>query len=446
MPLFNNTQTPRHLPIRPSSGFALFGLIMLILILVAAVGLGLYMIKLDRVVKDKFEGKRWEIPARVYARPLELYTGAAIGSDSLKDELKLLNYRKADNYQTAGTWTQQGEFYYVHTRGFDYGDSQDPDQVLKISFAGDQIADIQSTQNNGTGIARLEPIQIGGIYPRHNEDRVLVQLDQVPQPLINALIATEDRGFYQHHGVSIRGTARALVSNATGGARQCGSTLTQQLVKNFYLTSERTLKRKFNEALMAILLEMRYSKNEILEAYLNEINLGQNGNRGIHGFGLASQFYFGQPLNELKLHQYALMVGLVKGPSQYNPWRNPELSRERRNVVLNNMLLTGKIDQADFDAASQKPLGILKNPTAGRTLYPDFLDVVKRHLAEQYQESDLRSEGLRIFSTLDPRVQTAADRAFKTTVEGLVSRNKKQLNGLQGAMGSPIHKMANCWR
>lgn len=418
----------------PSNGFALIGLILLTLCLIAAIGLGLYMLKLDRVVTEKFEGKRWEIPARVYARPLELYTGASVSSNALKDELKLLNYRKADNYQAAGTWTQQGGHYYVHTRGFDYGDSQDPRQVLKISFADSQIVDIQSTQNNGTGIARLEPVQIGGIYPRHNEDRVLVQLDKVPQPLLDALLATEDRSFYRHHGVSIRGTARAIVSNVTGGPRQGGSTLTQQLVKNFYLTPERTLERKFNEALMAILLELRYSKNEILEAYLNEINLGQNGNRGIHGFGLASQFYFGQPLSELKLHQYALMVGLVKGPSQYNPWRNPKLSLERRNVVLNNMLVMGKIDQAQYDAAIEKPLSILKNPTAGRTLYPDFLDVVKRHLAEQYQESDLRSEGLRIFSTLDPRVQNAADQAFNSTVNSMVNRNKRRLEGLQGAM------------
>ncbi|MFA9203413.1 MAG: transglycosylase domain-containing protein [Flavobacteriales bacterium] len=434
MPLLNNTLTnTQNLP-QQQRGFAFIGLLLLTLMLIAAIGLGLYMVKLDRVVKEKFEGKRWEIPARVYARPLELYTGAAVSGDALKDELKLLNYRKADDYQTAGTWSQQGGYYYVHTRGFDYGDSQDPSQVLKISFEGSQLVDIQSTQNNGTGIARLEPIQIGGIYPRHNEDRVLVQLSNVPQPLIDALIATEDRSFYQHHGVSIRGTARALLSNVTGGARQGGSTLTQQLIKNFYLSSERTLKRKFNEALMAILLEMRYSKNDILEAYLNEINLGQNGNRSINGFGLASQFYFGQPLNELKLHQYALMVGLVKGPSQYNPWRNPNTSLERRNVVLNNMLITGKIDQAQHDEAIKKPLGILKNPTAGRTLYPDFLDVVKRHLAEQYQESDLRSEGLRIFSTLDPRVQRAADQSFNSTVTGMVNRNKKQLNGLQGAM------------
>ncbi len=424
------------LPVLPTQarGFALMGLIVLMLLLVAAIGLGLYMIKLDRVVKEKFEGKRWEIPARVYARPLELYTGGSLSGSALQDELKLLNYRKTNDYQSPGTWSQQDGYYYVHTRGFDYGDSQDPDQVLKISFSGDQISDIQSTQNNGTGIVRLEPIQIGGIYPRHNEDRVLIKLENVPQALIDALIATEDRGFYQHHGVSIRGTARAMVSNVTGGARQGGSTLTQQLIKNFYLSSERTLKRKFNEALMAILLEMHYSKNDILEAYLNEINLGQNGNRSINGFGLASQFYFGQPLRELKLHQYALMVGLVKGPSQYNPWRNPQNALERRNVVLNNMLITGKIDQDAYDDAIKKPLGILKNPTAGRTLYPDFLDVVKRHLAEQYQEADLRSEGLRIFSTLDPRVQNAADQSFKSTVDSMVNRNKKQLNGLQGAM------------
>ncbi|EYU51097.1 transglycosylase family protein [Acinetobacter baumannii 1457504] len=152
----------------------------------------------------------------------------------------------------------------------------------------------------------------------------MIKLNSVPKPLIEALISTEDRNFYHHHGISIRGTARALVSNVTGGRRQGGSTLTQQLVKNFYLTPERTLKRKVNEALMALLIELHYSKDEILEAYLNEVNLGQNGNYSINGYGLASQFYFGLPLRELNVAQQAYLVGLVQGPSLYNPWKNPK--------------------------------------------------------------------------------------------------------------------------
>ena len=415
-------------------GMVLFSLILLIIIIAACVALAVYMVHLDKIVREKFEGQRWEIPAKVYARPLELFVGAELSPEDLKSELTMLNYRRMDNYEQTGTWTASGNTWFVHTRGFDFDNGQEPEQVLKIEFQGNQILDIQSTMQTGTGMVRLEPIVIGGIYPRHNEDRVLVQLKDVPQLLIDGLIATEDRQFYQHNGISIRGTARALVSTASGGERQGGSTLTQQLVKNFYLTSERTLKRKANEALMAILLELHYSKNNILETYLNEINLGQNGNRSINGFGLAAQFYFNQPLRELKLHQIALLVGIVKGPSQYNPWRNPNMALERRNVVLHNMLLMGKISQADYDTAKEKPLTVVKKPVAGKSLFPDFLDVVRRQLAQQYQESDLSSGGLKIFSSLDPRVQTAASRAFDESINRLSKRNPKQLNGLQGAV------------
>ncbi|XID75636.1 penicillin-binding protein 1B [Alkanindiges sp. WGS2144] len=417
-----------------SRGFVFFTMIIIILIMAAFVGLGIYTIRLDNIVREKFEGKRWEIPAKVYARPLELFNGTHVSAAALRQELGLLNYKKADNYESPGTYVDKGSVVYVHTRGFDFGDSTEPEQVLEVTFGQDQVLDIRSTQQTGTGIARLEPILVGGIYPRHNEDRVLVQLSKVPQPLIDALIATEDRQFYQHHGVSPRGLARAMVSNATGGPRQGGSTLTQQLVKNFYLSPERTIKRKANEALMALLVELHYNKNDILEAYLNEVNLGQNGNHSINGFGLASQFYFGQPLNELKLPQLAFLVGLVKGPSLYNPWRNPELAKERRNVVLHNMLVTGKIDQDQYEKAITAKLGILTKPTAGRSQFPDFLDVVRRQLKEEYQEDDLTGEGLRIFTTLDPIVQTSANTAFDSTLSQLIKRNPKRLEGLQGAV------------
>lgn len=411
----------------------LLGLITLLLLIACLILSALYVHSLDRTVTQKFEGKRWEIPAKVYARPLELYQGAPLTPAQLERELRLLNYRNG-SHDLPGSWNTQQGYVYIHTRGFDFGDHQDPEQVLRVQFGPQGVTDIQSTHPDGSGTALLEPILIGGIYPRHNEDRVLIQLKDVPKPLIEALIATEDRQFYSHHGISVRGLARAMLRNVTGGARQGGSTLTQQLVKNFYLTPERTLRRKANEALMAVLLELHYSKAEILETYLNEINLGQNGNRSINGFGLASQFYFGQPLRELDLAQSALLVGLVKGPSQYNPWRNPDLALKRRNTVLNNMLVQGMISTADYEQARQKPLGILKKPTVGQSLFPDFLDVVRRQLSQQYQDSDLRTAGLRIFSSLNPTTQQAAQAAFDAAITRLEKSNPKRLNGLQGAL------------
>ena len=268
-----------------------FSSILLIVIIAGMVLLALYLVKLDRTITHKFEGKRWDIPAKVYSQPLELYQGANVDTDTMKKWLELLNYQSNKSYDRTGTYHKSGNTYFIHTRGFTYSANDvDKEQVIKMTIAGNKIESVQSTQPAKTGIIRLEPVNIGGIYPDSNEDRMVVSLDQVPQPLIDALIATEDRGFYEHKGVSIRGIARAVLNNFTGGSRQGGSTITQQLIKNFYLNSDRTMKRKANEALMAVLLELHYSKDEILQTYLNEIYLGQNGNRSITVLALPRNF------------------------------------------------------------------------------------------------------------------------------------------------------------
>ncbi|KQC98543.1 penicillin-binding protein 1B [Acinetobacter soli] len=415
-------------------GIGFFALIFSVLVIGGFIAFSIYVIRLDTVIRNKFEGQRWDIPAKVFARPLEIYTNASISQANFTQELNMLGYKSSDSYTKPGSYVNQGNSMYVHTRGFDFGDSSEPEQVLEVTFAADQVTDVRATKPSSTGIARLEPMLIGGIYPQHNEDRVLIKLNKVPKTLIEALIATEDRNFYHHHGLSIRGTARALVSNVTGGKRQGGSTLTQQLVKNFYLSPERTLKRKVNEALMSLLLEFHYNKDEILEAYLNEVNLGQNGNYSINGYGLASQFYFGLPLRELNVAQQAYLVGLVQGPSLYNPWRNPEGALKRRNTVLNNMLVMGYLSQAEYEQESARPLGVLSKPSVGTAKFPDFLDIVRRQLRSEYQETDLTNQGLRIFTTLDPIAQTRIQDAFKASVGQLAKGNPSRLRDLQGAV------------
>ncbi|TXJ06718.1 MAG: penicillin-binding protein 1B [Acinetobacter sp.] len=415
-------------------GVGIIAFFILILFLAAFIVLGIYLVKLDDIVRKRFEGQRWDIPAKVYARPLELYAQSDATQKDILDELKLLNYQGADHYSKTGTFTHKANQLTIHTRGFDFGDSHEPERVIELNFAGDTISSIRTTQPSSTGVLRLEPMLIGGIYPQHNEDRVLVKLQNVPQTLIDALIATEDRNFYQHYGVSVRGLARAIFSNVTGGTRQGGSTLTQQLVKNFYLTPERTYKRKANEALMALLLELHYDKNEILEAYLNEVNLGQSGNYSVNGYGLASQFYFGQPLQELNTSELAFLVGLVNGPSFYNPWRNPERAVERRNAVLQKMRDTGKLSDAQYQAEIARPLGVMKKPGVTAVRFPDFMDIVRRQLKQEYQENDLTNQGLRIFTTLDPVAQTRIQTSVENTVQQLVKRNPARLNGLQGAV------------
>ncbi|MGM8884984.1 penicillin-binding protein 1B [Psychrobacter sp. 1U2] len=417
-------------------GGIVFSSILLIIVIVAMVLLALYLIKLDRTITHKFEGKRWDIPAKVYSQPLELYQGANVDRDTMKTWLDLLNYQSNKAYDRTGSFHRSGNTYFIHTRGFSYSANDvDKEQVIKMTLANNKIQSIQSTEQNDTGIIRLEPVSIGGIYPDSNEDRLVVSLDEVPQPLIDALIATEDRGFYEHKGVSIRGITRAVVNNFSGGSMQGGSTITQQLIKNFYLSSDRTLKRKANEALMAVLLELHYSKDEILQTYLNEIYLGQNGNRSINGFGLASQFYFNKPLNELRLDQQAMLVGMAKGPSVYNPRRHPEAAKTRRDVVLSNMQATGKLTAEDYAAATEKSLGVVDKPVEGKSQFPDFLDIVKRELNDVYYADDLKNEGLTIISTLDPIAQLAADKAVDRKL-GELRRNSSKTKDLQGALVS----------
>ncbi len=415
-------------------GIGLLALIFSILVIGVFLVFSIYLIRMDNIVRNKFEGQRWDIPAKVFARPLEVYTNAPVNQTDFTQELKLLGYKSSDSYTKSGSYVTSGDELYVHTRGFDFGDSVEPEQVLKVTFANNQIGEVSATKPSSTGIARLEPLLIGGIYPQHNEDRVLIKLKNVPKPLIEALIATEDRNFYHHHGISVRGTARALVSNVTGGKRQGGSTLTQQLVKNFYLSPEKTLKRKVNEALMALLIELHYDKDEILETYLNEVNLGQNGNYSINGYGLASQFYFGLPLSELSIAQQAYLVGLVQGPTLFNPWKNPEGAKKRRDIVLNNMLVMGYLTQQQFEQEVARPLNVIAKPTLGPARFPDFLDIVRRQLRTEYQEGDLTNQGLKIFTTLDPIAQTQVQEAFKASVSNLANANPKRLKDLQGAV------------
>lgn len=444
-----NKQTPQNKNMKPikqhkhiqknmvnkQSGFVI-SFILLVIIIALMVLATLYTLNLNKTIINKFEGKRWNIPAKVYSRPLELYKGATVDDKTLNTWLKLLGYQTNSKYNRTGSFYKTNNTYFIHTRGFKYGNKDiEAEQVIKLTINGKKISSIQSTQKNDTGIIRLEPVTIGGIYPDNNEDRVVTSLEDIPKPLVDALIATEDRNFYSHYGVSIRGTTRAIVNNLVGKSTQGGSTLTQQLIKNFYLNSERSYKRKANEAVMALLLEAHYSKNEILQTYMNEINLGQNGNRSINGFGLASQFYFNRPVNELSIDQQALLVGIAKGPSYYNPRRNPERAIKRRNVVLNNMLVMGKLSQANYDEAIKKPLGVVEKPSVGKSRFPDFLDMVKRELNAVYDADDLKNEGLRIISTLDPIAQTAADNAVNNKLSSLRNSSAKTKE-LQGALVS----------
>lgn len=383
-----------------------------------------WMVYLDAVVTSRFEGRRFEVPSRVYARPLELYDGASVSAGSLVRELELSGYRPGDGVR-AGTYQRNGGRFVISTRGFLFPDGEEARRRLSLVVSGDRVSSFSVLAGPSAAIVRLEPARIGGIYPAHREDRVLVQLEEVPELLPLGLMAVEDRRFYDHFGVAPLSIARAMLANIkAGGIVQGGSTLTQQLVKNFFLSREQTLVRKGNEALMSILLELHYDKDDILETYLNEVYLGQAGTRSIHGFGLASQFYFGESLKDLAPHQLALLIGMVKGPSYYNPRRHPERATSRRNLVLDEMAEAGLLAEPELAKQKSRPLGVSAKPSFTENRYPAYIDLVHRHLARDYQQEDLQSEGLRIFTTLDPAVQHASETAVSKTLPKLANADE----------------------
>ncbi|MBC3952096.1 MULTISPECIES: penicillin-binding protein 1B [Pseudomonas] len=401
--------------------------------IVGLVVLAGFAIYLDAIVQEKFSGKRWMIPAKVYARPLELFVGQKLSKDDFLIELDALGYRRESVANGPGAAAVSGNTVDLNTRGFQFYEGTDSAQQIRVRFSGDYVADLSSANGAKLAVARLEPLMIGGLYPKNLEDRILIKLDQAPPYLLDTLVAVEDRDFYHHFGVSPKSIARAFWINASAGQmRQGGSTLTQQLVKNFYLTNERSLTRKLTEAMMAVLLEIHYSKQEILEAYLNEVFVGQDGQRAVHGFGLASQYFFSQPLSELKLHQVALLVGLVKGPSYYNPRRNPERALERRNLVLDLLEQQGVATAEAVAAAKKMPLGVTKTGSLADSSFPGFLDLVKRQLREDYRDEDLTEEGLRIFTSFDPILQMKSESAMSETFKRLAGR--KGVDDVEAAM------------
>jgi len=397
--------------------------------------LAAWLLVLDREVRVRFAGARWALPAQVYAAPMLVYPGLNLGRKAFIRELDRLGYRQVPLLGGAGTYTARRGRVAVHTRPFQFWDGLQPGARVEIDFGERRVDELYDTDGKrGRTLLRLDPMLIGSIYPIAGEDRVLVKLDQVPPLLPAGLIHVEDRNFEDHFGVDPKAILRAAWANLRARRTvQGGSTITQQLVRNFFLTLERSWSRKITEAFMAVLLEAHYAKPEILEAYLNEVHLGQDGGRAVHGFGLASQFYFNKPLAELQVQEIALLIALVKGPSFYNPRRNPERATERRNLVLNLLRDAGYLNEEEHAAAVKRPLGIAGGTGGGVTRYPAFVDLVRRQLVGQYADEDLTDEGLHIFTTLDPRAQELLEKRLVQGLPALEKARKLKKDTLEGA-------------
>ncbi len=406
--------------------------------LIVCFSLWLYSIELTERYKlddEALGGALWELPSRVYARPLELYIGKPLSLKKLKTELNYLEYSEDAAVSGPSTYYIKDNQVFIYKKAFGFWDAKEPEQLIRITLNEgkiSQIIDVKTLEQ--VTITRIEPLLIGSIYPKHGQDRLLISLDNTPEILVDTIIATEDRRFYSHPGIDPKGLARAVFQAIKHGkVRQGASTLTQQFVKNHYLSNERTLSRKIKEALMSLVLEKNYTKAQILEGYLNEIFLGQDGKRAIHGFGLASEHYFGKPLGQLGVHQIASLVALVREPSKANPFKHPKFALERRALILDVMVKRNLISATDAELAKALPLDTL--PAAARkdkNRYFSFLQFVVQRIKKEYDQERLAA-GLNIFTTLDPIIQDEVQRSVSSALPVLERRRGLRSNFLQAA-------------
>ncbi|EKO3948477.1 penicillin-binding protein 1B [Vibrio fluvialis] len=385
-------------------------------------------IYLDSMIKQRFEGQLFELPTVVYARILTLEPGSDISIKQMRNELDVLNYRKVSQPRYAGEYSASSTRIELIRRPFEFADGPEPDRHVMLIFDDNGLNRIQSLEKRGDlGYLRIEPKMLGMLEKDTQEQRLFLRREQFPEVMIDALLTTEDRNFYQHDGVSPMAIARAMVANLKAGRTvQGGSTLTQQLAKNIFLSSDRTLWRKLREAYMALIIDYRYSKDRILEAYLNEVYLGQNGKEAVHGFGLASRLYFGQPLQELRIDQLALLVGMVKGPSYYNPMRYPERAKERRDLVLKLMMDQDILTAKQYEQAVTRPLDVQKQARIA-SRQPAYFQQLSIELKQKLGDAFKSDTGLRVFTSLDPVSQAKLEEAVENQVPILARTAGKDL-------------------
>ena len=407
--------------------------LLLKLLIVFIVLLAIYGVYLDQKIRSRIDGKVWQLPAAVYGRMVNLEPEMTISKNEMVKLLEATQYRQVTKMTRPGEFTVQAKSIEMIRRPFDFPDSKEGQVRARLTFDGDHIDTIENMENNRQfGFFRLDPRLITMLSSPNGEQRLFVARNGFPDLLVDTLLATEDRHFYEHDGVSLYSIGRAVLANLTAGRTvQGASTLTQQLVKNLFLSSERSYWRKANEAYMAVLMDARYSKDRILELYMNEVYLGQSGDNEIRGFPLASLYYFGRPVEELSLDQQALLVGMVKGASIYNPWRNPKLALERRNLVLRLLQQQQVIDQELYDMLSARPLGV--QPRGGViSPQPAFMQMVRQELQAKLGDKVKDLSGVKIFTTFDSVAQDAAEKA---AVEGIPALKKqRKLSDLETAM------------
>lgn len=403
-------------PSRPRWRAWLLKAALLALGLAVGVGVPVFYV-LDKRVRAEFDALSWQVPTRVYARPLALAPGERLDAASFELELQAAGYRPG-NGDLPGTWSRDGGRFHVATRAFTDLDGPVPAMRLAVQLSNGRIASVTDRRSGKRAEgARLDPARIATLYGEKQEERRLVRLKDVPSLLVTGLQAVEDRNFKHHHGIDPWGILRAMWVNAREGEIEQGaSTLTQQLVRNLFLSREVAWSRKAKEAAYSVIIEARYDKQRILEAYFNEVYLGQHGNQSIHGIAAGAEFWFGRDLSALRTQDMALLVGMIQGPSLYDPRRRPEAAKKRRDVVLAVWRDVGLISADEAKQAMATELGVSARPGVAANRNPAFMDLVRRQLARDYPADALRGAGLSVMTTLSPSAQLLSEQAVAGTL------------------------------
>ncbi|HEX9725958.1 MAG TPA: PBP1A family penicillin-binding protein [Vicinamibacteria bacterium] len=395
--------------------FAFLTLVSLVVFYFSAVFI-IHYFQFSRRIAERLQGERQNRPSWVYARPFELREGQRLLESELIEILNALRYQ-----ETRSSVEQQGTFYRtkdeirVHLRHVSNDDSP---HILGVSFSEEWVRAIREfPDRNPLRRVEFEPVPVTTLFGEERAKQRWVPLKDVPEILVQAVLATEDRRFFEHTGLDPIGIVRAAwLDIRSGEIQQGGSTLSQQLVKNYFLTPERTIRRKLLEAFLAVILESRATKDEILELYLNDVYLGQRGSFGISGVGQASNIYFSKDVKNLGLEEAALLAALIRAPNTASPFRHPEEAKARRDAVLRQMARHGFIDPREAEAAAARPL----RTEAGAVDIgeaPYFVDVLRQELFERYPPESTSNQNLVVHSTMDRHLQNAAQRAV---AEGLV--------------------------
>jgi penicillin-binding protein 1B len=383
-----------------------------------------YTLVLNKRVQDRFNDLVFAVPTRVYARPLPLAPDMPMTPAALELELTFAGYSNDGHGQVAGSWAKQGARYTITSRGYAGPDGGELPKRIRVTFGKGTVQSVQdAASDKKIELAHLDPARIATLYGASQEERRFVHLADVPPLLLSGLQAVEDRDFKHHIGIDFSAILRAAFANLRAGHTvQGGSTLTQQLVRNLFLSRDQNFTRKINEALMSLLLEAHYSKGRILEAYVNDVFLGQQGGQAVHGFAAASEFYFGRRLEDLRPQEIAVLVGMVKGPSYYDPRRSPERALTRRNLVLQEFASTGLLSAAQLSAAQAAPLDIVSNGQLPHNRFPAFMQLVRTQITADFDDETLSQGNLSVFTTLDPAAQLYTEQAIEETMKSLGKR------------------------